>query len=122
MLRKTRNTILAVSFALVAMTASSMPVAAQSNYYLNFRMENNTGYNIDQVHLSSVSDSSFERDLLGNGVFYNGTSFTITQITPGQYDMKLVDQDADVCVVHDVAIYSNTDWNLTQQWLLNCER
>lgn len=118
---RTRKTILAVSFALVAIVASSLPVAAQSNY-VSIRMENNTGYNINQVHLSSVFENSWRRDLLGSGYFYNGTAFTIIQITPGRYDMEFVDEDLDVCVLHDVAIFSNLRWNLTQQWLLNCER
>ena len=41
---KTCNTILALGFALLAMLASALPVAAQSSHYL--RMENNTGYDV----------------------------------------------------------------------------
>jgi len=121
MLTKTRTTILAVSFALVAILASAIPVAAQSSHY-SLRMENNTGYDIYQVRLSSASDRYWERDLLGSGVFEDRTSFTVTQISPGYYDLAFVDEDADVCVVHNVAIYSNLNWDLSQRWLLNCER
>lgn len=121
MLNKTRKVILAVSFALVALLASALPVAAQSSHY-SLRMANSTGYSIYQVRLSSVSDRYWERDLLGSRIFGDGTSFTITQISPGYYDVAFVDEDADVCVVHNVAIYSNLNWNLSQTWLLNCER
>jgi len=81
-------------------------VAAQSSRY-RVRMENNTGYDIYQVRLFSVSDPYWRRDLLENGIFEDGTSFTITQIESGRYDLEIVDQDGDVCLVHNVAIYSN---------------
>ncbi len=47
-------------------------------------------------------------------IFGDGTSFTITQISPGYYDVAFVDEDADVRVVHNVAIHSNLNWNLSQ--------
>jgi hypothetical protein len=121
MLTKQRKTILAVSFALAALLASAISVAGQSSHY-SLRMENNTGYDIYQVRFSSVNDPYWRRDLLGDGVFENGTLFTLTQIQPGRYDLELVDQDSDVCFVHDVDIYSSLDWNLSQRWLLNCEQ
>jgi hypothetical protein len=121
MLNRTRKQILAVSFALLAFLVSAIPVAAQSNHY-NLRMENNTGYDIYQVRMSSVNDRDWERDILGSRIFGDGTSFTIAQISPGYYDVAFVDEDADVCVVHNVSIYSNLNWNLSQTWLLNCER
>jgi hypothetical protein len=118
---KTHKNILAVSFALVALLASALPVAAQSSRY-SLRMQNNTGYDIYQVRLSSVSDDTWHRDLLGSGVFGDGTSFTITQIAPGNYDVLFVDEDGDACQLHNVAIYNNLNWNLSLRWLLNCER
>ena len=99
----------------MAILASSTPVAAQSSYSLG--MENDTGYNIYQVRMSSVHDPSWGRDLLGSRIFWDGTSFTITQITPGYYDMMFVDQNDGVCVLHNVAIFSNLDWDLTRGWL-----
>ena len=120
MLRKTHKTLLAVSFALVAILASAIPVAAQSSYY-NLRMENNTGYDIYELYFSSIY-SGWGDDLLGPGrIFPDGSTFTITDISPGHYDIAFVDEDEDVCVVRNVAIYQNLDWNLSQVWLLNCE-
>jgi len=42
---KLRKIALAASFALVALLASTISVAAQSSHY-NLRMENNTGYDV----------------------------------------------------------------------------
>ena len=89
MLNKTRKLILVVSFALVALFASALPVAAQSSHY-SLRMENNTGYDIYQVHASSVWDADWEGSLLGRRVLQDGTSFTITQIPLGRCDVGFV--------------------------------
>lgn len=121
MVNKTCKLIFAVSFALVALMASANPAAAQSSHY-NLRMENNMGYDINQVRMSSVNDRYWERDILGSRILSDGTSFTITQISPGYYDVAFVDEDGDVCVVHDVAVYRELNWNLSHSWLLNCER
>lgn len=122
MMSNTRKNVLALSFALMALLASALPMAAQSSYY-SFRMENNTGYDIYQVRLSSVYQISWRPDLLGaSRIFRDGTSFTINQISPGRYDVALVDEDGDVCIVNDVAIYQNLNWNLSERWLLSCER
>jgi hypothetical protein len=119
MLTKTRKIMLALTF--VAILVSAIPAAAQSNYHI-LRMENSTGYDIYQVRISRVNDPSWERDLLGTRVFESGTSFTVIDILPGRYDIALVDQDADVCVLHGVAIYGDLSWDLSQRWLLDCER
>jgi len=116
---KTGKAILAVT--LLAILASAIPVAAQSSYSL--RMSNNSGYDIYQIRLSPVSDVTWHHDLLGPWrVFEDGTSFTITQISADRYDILFIDEDADVCKLHDVAIYSDLSWDLSRMWLLNCER
>ena len=57
MITKSNKSIFAPSIALVASLASSIPLAAQSSYSLG--MENDTGYNIYQVRMSSVHDPSW---------------------------------------------------------------
>jgi len=115
-----RKTILAVSFALVALLASAIPVAAQSSHY-SLRMENNTGYDLYRVYFSSVNTNQWGDDMLGTRIFRDGTTFTITGIAPGRYDLKFVDQDRDVCILRNVVIYGSLNWDLSQNWLLSCE-
>jgi hypothetical protein len=118
---KAHRTLLAVSFALVAILASAIPVAAQSSHF-SLRMENHTGYDIRVLRVSSVSDPNWGRDILGTSILEYGSSFTVTNIPPGYYDIKFVDQDRDVCVLHNVAIFSDLNWTLSQTWLLSCEQ
>jgi hypothetical protein len=118
MMSNTRKQILAVSFALLAILASALPVAAQSSHYV--RIENNTGYDIYQVRLSSTRNPYWGGDRLGRDILGAGEYFTISAPN-GSYDLQIVDEDGDVCAVHDVSIYSDQNWNLTPTWLLRCE-
>lgn len=115
----THKTILAVSMGLVAVLNGAATATAQSN----LRMQNNTGYDIYELRLSRVNDTSWPSDLLGPlRIFSNGNAFTVTDIEPGRYDLQLVDQDADTCTLHNVPIYHNLSWNLSKDWLLRCEQ
>jgi hypothetical protein len=117
---KTRKTVLALSIALMAILASAIPVAAQSSHYL--QIENNTGYDVYNLYFSSVYSGVWGNDILGpRRTFRDSTTFTITDIAPGRYDLKFVDQDHDVCVVRNVTIDSNLNWDLSDGWLVRCE-
>jgi len=94
-------------------------VHAQGTYTV--QIENATRYSINAVHLSSVTNRWWGPDLLGADTLYPGYVFT-THLYSGQYDLKLVDEDGDVCIVPNVSVSGPTSWRITNSWLLNCER
>jgi hypothetical protein len=55
MLNNNRRRILAIRFALMALLAGALPVAAQSSHY-NLRMENDTGFSIYRLYISYGED------------------------------------------------------------------
>ena len=119
MLHKVRTLVLSVSFALLTLFAVSISARAQSAHTLT--IQNNSGYDIYEIHMSSVFDGSWERDLLGRHVLSTGNTFDITGITSGRYDIKVVDEDGDACIVQQVAVYQDRSWNLTPLGLVGCE-
>ena len=119
MLNKVRTLVLGVSFAVLALFAIAAPASAQSTHTLT--LLNNSGYDIYEIHMSSINDDSWESDLLGRHVLATGNSFEITNITSGRYDIKLVDQDGDTCIVQQVSVYQDRSWNLTPLGLVGCE-
>jgi hypothetical protein len=84
-------------------------------------VENNSGFDIYEIQMSSISDASWERDLLGSRILYNGNSFTVTDITPGLYDIRVVDEDNDASIVNRVRVYEDMTWTLTPLGLVGCE-
>ena len=71
--------------------------------------------------MSSVNDHSWERDLLGPRVLNDGYSFSVTDIAPGLYDIRVIDEDRDSCVINGVRVYHDLTWNLTSLELGGCE-
>jgi hypothetical protein len=119
MANQIRKHVLTLSFLVVAILATSLTGAAQSQSYL--RMENNTGTTFVELYMSRSGDPYWGPDQLGNRTFPDGTVHSITDISPGYYYIKFVDEDYDVCVVHRVYFPPSKNWNLTAVWLLKCE-
>jgi hypothetical protein len=94
-------------------------VHAQSGPY-SVRIENVSSYSIREVHMSWVGDNNWGPDLLGRSTLSPAYAFTKSFYT-GLYDLKLVDEDGDVCIVPRVAVNGPTSWRITNSWLLNCE-
>ena len=109
----------AAALVLIVGTTASF-VQAQSGY--TFRIENSSEYAIYQIRMSSVDDSNWRQDLLGDSALPSGYHVTLPRTyLPGFYDLKLVDEDGDVCIVPSVRVSGNTVWDVTDAWLLNCE-
>ena len=43
----------------------------------------------------------------------SGETFSLGNIPAGEYDVKVVDEDDDDCVLNDIAIVNDTEWSLT---------
>lgn len=101
------------------LTLTVQPITAQGSRY-SLRIENASQFAIYQIFISS-SDSPYWTDQLGRNVLVSGDSFTITNVPPGEYDIRFVDQDGDSCTLAHVNIFHDTSWRLTTNWLLQCE-
>jgi hypothetical protein len=100
--------------------AAPQPIAAEgSRYYL--RLENVSSFDIHKLFVSSSDEENWGPDQLGVHILRSGASFTLTDISGGQYDVKFVDEDGDSCVVRNVSVYRNKSSEITNQWLLGCE-
>jgi hypothetical protein len=107
--------------ALTFVTVSTLTPALNAESRYSVKIENASHYYIREMYLTSVIDPNWRLDLLGTEVLPSGYVFTSQRMAPGQYDLKLVDQDGDVCVVPGVPIGRGTQWRITDSWLLNCE-
>jgi hypothetical protein len=108
-----------MSILLVFVTLASAAFA-QTNRH-NLYLNNHSGYDIYKVYLSLSDDIDWGPDLLDDDVLASPGSFTITDIVPGTYDLKLVDEEGDVCVRNNVWFFQNRSINITPDWLLGCE-
>ena len=113
--------------SIFATSASAMNVFEQSfeannpqrRYWL--KVTNSSRYDIYHMYVSSAENERWGPDQLADDVLTKGMSYTITDIVPGEYDIKFVDEDGDECTLSDIAIVKNTSWSLTTAWLTKCE-
>jgi hypothetical protein len=90
-----------------------------SRYY-NVTVENRSGYPIDELYMSGVTDINWQNDLLGSDILWSGYHTTL-RAALGHYDVKLVDSDGDNCVVNDVVIRGDRTLTITSDMLMRCE-
>jgi hypothetical protein len=88
----------------------------------NVTIRNKSKWDIHHFFLSSSENDEWGPDQLGDDVLESGGSFTLTGIPCDEYDVQLVDEDDDECVVEAVDICgSNDSWVITNDDLLGCE-
>jgi hypothetical protein len=89
---KSVNALLVASMALVFAVTSAAFAGKQ-----DFSLENQTGYQIEQVYVSSVHSDNWEEDVLGRRYLDDGERVNIHFQGGGgcMYDLKVVYSDGD---------------------------
>lgn len=86
------------------------------------KIVNKSSWDIHELYLSSVDDDEWGPDQLGQHVIESGGSFTLTGIPCDEYDIQLVDEDGDQCVVGGVGLCGDREnWVITNNDLLQCQ-
>jgi hypothetical protein len=118
---KVRRTLVVAVFAAVALLSVSIPAFAASS----IKVHNKSKWEIHHLFLSPTSEKDeWGPDQLGDAVIKaNGGTFTLTDIECNKYDIKIVDEDGDECIVSAVSLCDDSAvWNITDERLLKCEK
>jgi hypothetical protein len=110
---------LLVAGALVLATAVGFSTTAAAQEQ-TFTVYNRSSYRINHLYVSPTSTTYWGSDRLGSDVFPPNYRFDLT-VVPGWYDVKLVDQDGDTCVVNNVDFRDGESWTITDGVLVTCE-
>ena len=84
---------------------------------------NQSSWDIHEIYFSPASQRDWGRDYLDDEVLEKGDSLKLTHIDAGAWDVMVVDEDGDKCVLEDIE-FSRTDrdrWIITDQDLLACQ-
>lgn len=110
--------------ALVSLAALTLPAPAHAakGKKAAVKVVNKSDWEIHHFFLSSTDDDEWGPDQLGDQVIGTDESFTLKNIPCDSYDVKLVDEDGDECVVDDVDICGGAEsWTITNKILLGCQ-
>lgn len=85
-------------------------------------IKNDSSWVLTELYLSPADDNEWGPDQLGNHVIGSGDEFTLSEIPCEVYDIRLVDEDDDVCILEGVALCNHeAGWHITNQSLLQCQ-
>ena len=119
MFKTIRAYVLAANFVAIAFMIAPRPLVAQNRH--TFTIVNNSGFEIVEIHISSMKDGSWEPDRLGPAVLRSGHQYTLGGLVPAYYDIKIIDEDNDSCIMKSVYVNNNLTWTLTPHGLVGCE-
>jgi hypothetical protein len=81
---------------------------------------NSSDYVIHHFYVSPSKARSWGSDQFGKEIIGRAERFTVRNIPDGTYDLKLVDEDEDECIVENVEVSGNMTWTLTDTVIENC--
>ena len=103
----------------IAVCALASPAFAEK---ATVKVINQSKWEIHHLFLSSSSEDEWGPDQLEDNIIQAGQSFTINGIPCDEYDVKVVDEDGDECVIEAVDLCrDNSFWKITDKDLLECE-
>jgi len=83
---------------------------------------NRSSWDIYEIYLSAVDEDEWGPDQLEEGILESGASFLLHSIPCDDYDVLLIDEDGDECVLEDVDLCGDSEeWVITDEDLLACE-
>ena len=112
-----RHILAAGALVLAASLSSPGSVAAQIS---TFTVSNESSYQITHLYVSPSVERRWGLDKLGSYVLFPNYYVNMT-LAPGRYDVMLVDQDRDSCILTHVDLRNGERWTITDDVLLACE-
>lgn len=102
----------------LAMTAGlSLPAFADNT----IELINETGWDIHEIFMSPSSQDDWGDDYLGEEILETGDSLTLTDVSSGHWDLRIVDMDGDECVLSDVHITGSESVSISAEDLVGCQ-
>ena len=119
-MNKASMTLAGVVLAAIAAIAPTSAMAADTSV---IHITNKSDWEIHHFFLAPSESDKWGPDQLGqNTIEPNGGTFELHKVPCDTFDVKLVDEDGDECVVESVDICGSKEgWVITSKDLIACE-
>ena len=108
-----------LAVAAIVLCSLTLPALAEK---ATVKVINQSKWEIHHLYLSASSEDEWGPDQLGEDVLTKGDAMTITDIPCDEYDIKVVDEDGDECIIEAVDLCRDKSfWKITDKDLLECE-
>lgn len=105
---------------LVTLLLASAPMFAIAAEH-QVTLGNNTSWTIHELYFSPTKEQDWGPDQLSDDTIASNASFTLTGIPTGKYDVKIVDEDGDECIIEGVKLADSETVVLNDEMLLGCQ-
>ena len=110
-----------IALAAVLLCAFALPSFA-AGIPSRVKVINQSKWEIHHIYLSASDSESWGPDQLEDMILAKGDSVTINGIPCDTYDIKVVDEDGDECIIEQIELCGdNAFWKITDKHLLECE-
>lgn len=110
---------LALASALAALACAAGNVSAADAQIV---LRNNSSWEIHELYVNVSRSDEWGPDQLDDDVIESGGEFTLHGIPCDKYDVRVVDEDGDACVIEKVPLCGASDeWTITDADLLGCQ-
>lgn len=82
---------------------------------------NKSGWDLHEIYISPASQDDWGDDYLGSEILAQGDSLSLTGLASGKWDIRVIDEDGDECILNDVHITTSESWTVTEDDLLACQ-
>ena len=113
------RTALALASALAVIACCPAPVSAADTQIV---LRNSSSWEIHELYVNVSRSDEWGPDQLDDNVIGTGEEFTLSGIPCDKYDVRVVDEDGDACVLEKVTLCGGSDeWTITNEDLLGCQ-
>jgi len=105
------STLASVAFLVLMTPASAFDLVVVNQANLSV---------IHKLYLAPAKTNQWGENRLQSQTVAKSGRFTLRDIPAGVYDLKVIDDDDDSCVVPDINIDQNKEWKLTDKVMLQC--
>ena len=107
------------AFAVLGLSFVFMPTTPA--VAATIQIQNQSSWDIHEIYFAPSSHDDWGDDHLGKQVLKAGMTLSLSNVEPGLWDVRLVDEDEDECVVDAQQISASQTFVIDDEDLLNCQ-
>jgi hypothetical protein len=113
---------IALALGAILSIGAALPVAQADSKHSKVTIINQSDWQLDHFYMAPADKTDWGPDQLGDKVIGTGERFTLSDIPCDIWDIKVVDEDGDECVIESVDLCKdNAEWKITSKALLACQ-
>lgn len=101
--------------------SAGLSLFAAHAFAATIKIENKSSLEIHEIYFASSVDADWGADRLADSVLEPGDYLTLMDVTPGKWNLRLVDEDEDECVIKGQRFVLSTSFAFSDDDFFDCK-